>query len=80
MRALLAVGEIQKPHDCLKSREIYTEGSVVWEGMQRELEKLFGGGNYIIQQGFYFTCIAWTCLKRAGGRWTASKFSFPLLM
>ena len=53
MRALLAVEESQKPHDCLEGREIYTEGNVVWEGMQRELEGLFGGGSYIIQQDFY---------------------------
>ena len=44
MRALLAVGGIQEPHDSLEGREIYTEDSVVWEGMQRESERLFGGG------------------------------------
>ena len=57
MRALVAVGGIQEPHDSLEGREIYTEGNVVWEGMQRKLERLFGGGNYIIQQDFYVHCM-----------------------
>ena len=58
MRALSAVGGIQGPYVSLERREIYTEGNVVWEGMQRELKKLlFGGGIYIKQQGFYVHCM-----------------------
>ena len=57
MMVSLAVGEFQDPHDSVEAREIYTEGTVVWQGVGRELEKLFGGGNYIIHQGFYMHCM-----------------------